>query len=136
MVVSRKLHVDPADPKPIWSQIEEGMRRLVASGALPPGTAVASVRETAKELKVNPATVAKAYGRLTDAGIFDVRRGDGTYVAESPPPVRKAESKRALREDATRYAASALMLGTDVDEAVEELRAAWERLSAGKGEER
>ena len=132
MVVSRKLHVDPADPKPIWSQIEEGMRRLVASGALSPGTAVASVRETAKELRVNPATVAKAYGRLTDAGIFEVRRGDGTYVAESPPPVRKAESKRALREDATRYATAAVMLGVDCEEAVAELRAAWERI---RGEE-
>jgi GntR family transcriptional regulator len=110
------------------------MRRLVASGVLLPGAAVPSVRETAKELQVNPATVAKAYGRLTDAGIFEVRRGDGTYVADTPPPVRKAESRRALREDATRYATAALMLGVERDEAVAELLAVWDRIRGTKGE--
>lgn len=131
-----KLHVDAANPIPIWSQIEEGLRRLVASGAIPSGSPVPSTREMAKELHVNPATVAKAYGRLTDAGILEVRRGDGTYVAESPPPIRKAESRRALREDATRYATAALMLGVDRDEAVGELLAAWDRIRGPKGGQR
>ena len=62
------LSVDPRDARPIWRQIEDGMRRLVASGALPVGTAVPSVRELARELRINPATVSKAYQRLTADG--------------------------------------------------------------------
>jgi DNA-binding transcriptional regulator YhcF (GntR family) len=72
--MSRALRIDPADPRPIWRQIEESVRHLVASGALVAGAPVPSVRDLARDLQVNPATVSKAYQRLTDAG---VRRGSG-----------------------------------------------------------
>lgn len=78
--MERTLRVDPSDSTPIWSQIEEGVRRLVASGALAAGAAVPSVRELARELRVNPATVAKAYQRLCEAELLVVRRGEGTFV--------------------------------------------------------
>jgi GntR family transcriptional regulator len=81
----RALHVNPADSTPIWSQIEEGIRRLVASGAISPGTAVPSVRDLARELSINPATVAKAYQRLAESGVLTVKRGEGTYVSDRPP---------------------------------------------------
>ena len=93
------------------------MRRLVASRALPPGAAVPSVRDLARDLSVNPATVARAYQRLADAGIFAVRRGDGTYVADSPPAPPAGERRRALREGATRYASLAVTLGATSTEA-------------------
>ncbi len=41
-----------------------------------------SVRELARALRVNPATVSKAYRRLTEAGLLTVRRGEGTFVGE------------------------------------------------------
>ena len=119
------LRIDPSDATPIWSQIEEGMRRLVAAGALRPGAAVPSVRDLAKDLRINPATVAKAYQRLTEAGILTVRRGDGTYVAESPPPVSRAERSRTLRDAAARYASLAATLGVTAEDAVEAVEAAW-----------
>src|SRR5262252_10137052 len=103
----RALRVDPTESVPIWSQIEEGLRRLVASGALPPGTQVPSVRDLARDLSVNPATVAKAYQRLTDAGVFTIRRGDGTYVASSPPSLPRGERARVLKEGASRFASLA-----------------------------
>ena len=121
------LRIDPSDATPIWSQIEEGLRRLVASGALQPGIAVPSVRDLARDLRINPATVAKAYQRLTDAGILSVRRGDGTYVADSPPAMSRAERSRILREAATRYASLASTLGVSPEEAAEALTAAWKK---------
>ncbi len=69
------LRIDPSDPRPIWRQIEEAVRYLVASGALPSGESVPSVRDLVKDLQVNPATVFKAYQRLTDQGVLVVRRG-------------------------------------------------------------
>ncbi len=132
----RALQIDPSDATPIWSQIEEGLRRLVASKALAPGAAVPSVRDLAKDLSVNPATVARAYQRLTEAGIFTVRRGDGTYVSESPPLPPRGERARVLREGASRYASLAATLGATAEESAEELRAAWKELGGGKGAKR
>ena len=130
------LRIDPTDPEPIWSQIEEGIRSLVASGALAPGALAPSVRDLARELRVNPATVARAYQRLTDEGILVVRRGDGTYVADSPPPMSRSERARRLREAASRYVRIAATLGASLHEAADGLRGAWEDLGlggAGKG---
>jgi GntR family transcriptional regulator len=120
----RSLRIDPADAAPIWRQIEEGLRRLVASGTLIAGEAVPSVRDLAKELSVNPATVAKAYQRLVDAGILMVKRGEGTFVAENRPVMGLMERKQLLRESAIRYATTAVTIGASTEEAIEELRAA------------
>jgi DNA-binding transcriptional regulator YhcF (GntR family) len=123
----RHLHVNPSDSTPIWSQIEEGIRRLVASGALPPGGAVPSVRDLARDLSVNPATVAKAYQRLTDAGVLTVKRGEGTYVSDSPPTMGKGERAKTLKEGATRYASLAVTIGAEAQEAERELATAWKQ---------
>jgi GntR family transcriptional regulator len=127
------LRIDPSDATPIWSQIEEGLRRLVAAGALTPGAPVPSVRDLAKDLRINPATVAKAYQRLTDAGILMVRRGEGTYVADTPPPISRAERSRTLRDGATRYASLAATLGVTPAESAEALETAWRSLDPKKG---
>jgi GntR family transcriptional regulator len=123
------LTVNASDSTPIWSQIEEGMRRLVASRALAPGAAVPSVRELARDLSVNPATVAKAYQRLTDIGIFTVRRGDGTYVADSPPLMGRPQRQKALREGADRFATLGATLGASAEEGAREVKDAWRRLA-------
>src|SRR5678815_795078 len=75
--------INTTDTSPIWQQIEEGMRRMIALGSLKPGDAVPSVRDLARTLRVNPNTVARAYQRLTDHGVFSVRRGDVGAVAAS-----------------------------------------------------
>ncbi|MFI5182883.1 MAG: GntR family transcriptional regulator [Vicinamibacteria bacterium] len=127
--MSHALRVDPRDAVPIWRQIEDGVRRLVAAGALSPGATVPSVRDLARDLRVNPATVSKAYQRLTDAGILEVRRGEGTFVAAAPPAMARSERTRTLREAASRYAAIAVTLGAKENEAVEQLRNAWSDVS-------
>lgn len=131
------LHVDPRSPVPIWSQIEEGLRRLLAQGALRAGDPVSSVRDMARELRVNPATVSKAYQRLCDEGVLEVRRGDGTYVSQAPPVRPRAERQRALDESAHRYASLALTVGATREDAEDQLRTVWARLHGrSKGEER
>jgi GntR family transcriptional regulator len=123
------LHIDPSDAAPIWKQIEEGLRRLVASGALAAGEAVPSVRDLAKELSVNPATVAKAYQRLVDAGVLMVKRGEGTFVSESRPVMGIVERKQLLREGALRYATTVITIGATTEEAVTELKEAIVQIS-------
>jgi GntR family transcriptional regulator len=126
------LRIDPAAAAPLWSQIEEGVRRLVASGGLAAGAAVPSVRDLARDLRVNPATVSKAYQRLADAGVLEVRRGDGTYVSAEPPSLPRGQRTRALHDAALRYATVAATFGASREETLEGLRAAWTELMQGK----
>src|SRR5438045_384833 len=116
--------INPADPAPIWRQIEEGVRRLIALGALGPGASVPSVRDLARDLRVNPNTVSRAYQRLTEGGVLTVKRGEGTYVADTPSLPKKAQRNEALRDGATRYASTAIAVGAELDDAVDELQSA------------
>ena len=95
MALAVRIRVNPALPTPIWSQIEESVRHLVASGALRPGDALPSVRDLAREQRINPNTVANAYQRLADAGVVEARRGEGTFVAERPPAMPPAPAAAA-----------------------------------------
>lgn len=126
------LQVDPAEAAPLWRQIEEGVRRLVASGGLSAGSLMPSVRDLARNLGVNPNTVVKAYQHLMEAGVLSVRRGDGTYVADSPPAFRASERAALLREGALRFAATALTTGADLPEATTFLAAAWKALKPSR----
>jgi GntR family transcriptional regulator len=125
------FRIDPRDALPIWKQIEDGLRRLVGAGSLRPGSPVPSVRDLARELQVNPMTVSKAYQRLTEAGLLEVRRGDGTYVSASPPTLDRAARTGELREAAQRYAAVASTLGGSLEDATRELALAWRALKGG-----
>jgi len=119
------LDIDPAAAAPIWRQIEDGMRRLVASGSLAAGSAVPSVRELAKAVRVNPATVSKAYRRLTDARLLTVRRGEGTFVAELSTAALAELRRRLLVDGAAAYIRVAASVGADRGEAVRAVEEGW-----------
>ena len=131
--MSSGFHVDPKDAVPIWRQIELGVKRLVASGALAPGVAVPSMRDLAQELGVNPMTVSKAYQRLADSGVVETRRGEGTFVAARTTARGRAERNRDLKQQADRFASAAATLGASEPEAIAEIRAAFARLNRGTG---
>lgn len=121
------LNVDPTDAVPIWRQIEDEVRRLIALGALAPNGPVPSVRDLARELRVNPATVSKAYQRLTMDGVLVVRRGEGTFVSESVPVPNRSERKESLQYAADKFVGLALTLGATSREIESEVARAIER---------
>jgi len=120
-----RIRLNPALPTPLWSQIEDGVRHLVASGALAPGASLPSVRDLARSERINPNTVAKAYQRLVEAGVLESRGGEGTFGAERPPAMPAAERARRLREGAQRYASLAVNLGATRGEAASVLSETW-----------
>jgi DNA-binding transcriptional regulator YhcF (GntR family) len=70
-------------------------------------------------------------------GVLTVRRGEGTFVAETPPPASDTRRNGRLREEAVRYASLAVTLGADREEALATFEAAWRSLKDGgsQGEE-
>jgi GntR family transcriptional regulator len=120
--------INVTDAAPIWRQIEEGLRRMISLQTLRPGDPVPSVRDLAKTLRVNPNTVARAYQRLSDAGVLAVKRGEGTFVADQPAQLKKSERNDTLRDAAMRYAGTAMSVGAAFDEAAVELEGSFARL--------
>lgn len=90
------LQLSAADPRPINKQLTDGVRRLIATGELPVGAQLPSVRGLAQQLTINPNTVAKAYGELTAEGWLDARQGLGLFVAAPRQLLSEAERERRL----------------------------------------
>ena len=67
--------LQPSSGVPIYRQLIDQVRRLVASGQLPHGTELPSVREVAAEYTVNPTTISKAYILLEAEGLVQRNRG-------------------------------------------------------------
>jgi GntR family transcriptional regulator len=93
--------INPRSPNPIWGQIAARVRVAVAAGDLRPGEALPSVRELAKRLRVNPATVAQAYKELAKEGFVETRHGAGTFIREVTT-VRRAEERRSRASELVR----------------------------------
>ena len=127
------ISIDTADPRPIGRQIEEAILHLVTSGTLAPGEPIPSVRDLARDLRVNPNTVAKVFQKLGEARVLEMRRGEGTYVAQDPPLPTPAERQERLAEAAQRFATAAAGLGFDAKPAAV---AVFEAFSARKPQER
>jgi GntR family transcriptional regulator len=126
------IRLDPTSALPIWKQIEDGMRTLILTGRLAPGAVALSVRELAKDLRVNPATVSRAYQRLTEEGYLTVRRGEGTFISESPPTVSRSEQRRVLRRAANAFVTVLIATGVEEPDAIEEVRKTFRRLHERK----
>lgn len=105
--------------EPIYRQLVDQVRRLVAGGQLAAGDELPSVRETAQALALNPMTVSKAYSRLEAAGILERRRGLGMVVAAQHTRAQtKTERVDLLRPILERAAAEAAQLEIDSATAV------------------
>ncbi len=76
-----RFHIDPDDPRPLYIQIMDEVRRSIVNGIMGQGDSLPSVRDLAGELRVNPNTVQQAYRELERDGVVYVRRGQGTYVS-------------------------------------------------------
>jgi len=85
--------LNPHSGVPIYQQLIEQVRRLVAGGQLAPGTELPSVREMAQEHTVHPMTISKAYSLLEAEGILERHRGKPMRVAA----LRRNQSTMAAR---------------------------------------
>jgi GntR family transcriptional regulator len=93
-----QLHVSTGDGVPIYLQIANQVKYLVASGRLAPGDELSPIRVLAHQLLVNPNTVARAYLELERDGVVQKRHGSGTYVSDTGSPLARKERVKILSE--------------------------------------
>lgn len=118
------VDIDTADPRPVFRQIADEVRRCVSVGILKPDEPLPALRKLAADLKVNANTVQHAYRTLEQEGVVYVKRGMGTFV--SPAAIERGRRKPAIvaRQIAERMLREAFrhgLLASDLIAALEEI---------------
>ena len=119
-----KIEIDFRSGIPIYIQIMDQVKHMIATGKLNPGDQLPTVRQLATDLRVNFNTVARSYKLLDESGIISTQHGRGTYILELP----SAENGERLRfEDLLRlthqYLYEVYRLGYAPDEVREVIEA-------------
>ena len=87
--------VDENDRRPLYRQVADGIKSLIAARELKEGAQLPPVRQLASDLGVNLNTIATAYRELQSEGLIIVRHGSGAHVASSRAAERTDDELRA-----------------------------------------
>ena len=74
------IQLNYRDPRPIYEQVKDGIRKLAYSGMIGPDEKLPSVRELASKLAINPNTISRAYKELEQEGLIYTLTGKGTFI--------------------------------------------------------
>ena len=111
-----RIEISLQDGVPIYRQIVNQVKYLIASGQLHTDEELPAIRTLAQHLTVTPNTVVKAYGLLQQEGLVYKRQGAGTFVADTRSPLALKERRRILAQRADALLAEAQQLGFSFDE--------------------
>jgi GntR family transcriptional regulator len=111
------IELDFRSHVPIYVQIVERIKHLIATDIIGPGDQLPTVRQLAADLRVNFNTIARAYRMLDEAGIISTQQGRGTYVLEPMEPERNSRLRQAaLEELSLSYLREAKRMGFEAEE--------------------
>jgi GntR family transcriptional regulator len=102
--------VSLSDPRPLYLQVMEQIKRRVAVGDLPPGTELPSIRQLAADLNISIITIKRAYLELEREGVIFTRQGKGSVVADKPG-LQASIQERELSELLEKAAELGVLLG-------------------------
>jgi len=119
------LTIDTTDLRPIYQQVADGIKALIAHGRLPPGASLPPLRQLAADLGVNLNTIATAYRTLQEDGLIVVKHGSGAVVASRTSKKRSEDDLvRPLRAALTELILSGLSTDRIARIVVRELKTA------------
>ena len=110
-----QLRISDQDGVPIYVQLMNQIKYLVASGRLKAGEQLPPVRKLAEQLLVNPNTVARAYRELESEGLVTSRQGSGVFVSDGVSPLARREQQRLLLERIDMLLTEARQMKVDVE---------------------
>ena len=91
------MQIDPYNGIAIYDQVVRQVKFAIAQGVLKPGSRIPSVRDVAKELALNPNTVARAYQQMQADGVLETVRGLGMEVTPAAVKHCRAERQRLIQ---------------------------------------
>ena len=113
-----ELTISQADPRPMYLQIMEQVRRRVAVGDWKPGQEIPSIRALAASTRVSVITIKRAYLELEREGVIVTRQGRGSFVAEDV-----AIGRRLREQELDGHLAKAIAVGRELGLEAPELAA-------------
>jgi GntR family transcriptional regulator len=116
------ISINLTDGVPIYRQIVNQVKYLVASGLLRPGEELPPIRTLALQLKVTPNTIVKAYGELEISGVLQKRHGSGTFVSDARPQLAVRERRRVIEQRIDALLAEAHQLNYTADDILRMVR--------------
>src|SRR5215813_6909392 len=117
------ITIDETDKRPLYKQVADEVKGLIARGSLREGMALPPVRQIADDLGVNLNTIAAAYRELQKEGLVRVKHGAGAFVTSRQMPQQtEAELRKALRASLTHLALAGLPRSEIVEIVNEELQ--------------
>ena len=111
-----QIHITASDGVPIYMQVVNQIKYLVAAGRLVAGEELPPIRTLAEKLVVNPNTIARAYRELEIAGIVEKRRTAGTYVSDQGSPLARRERMKILTDRIDQLLAEAKQMDVSIDD--------------------
>ena len=128
-----QLQISSTYGVPIYQQIVNQVRYLIAAGRLQPGEDLLAIRSLAEQLTINPNTVARAYLELERAGVVTKRQGSGTYVSGNVSPLPQREKLKVLRPRVDALLVEAAHLDVELGDVVDLLHERHETIHAVEG---
>ena len=113
-----EIRLSSSDGIPVYRQIVNQVKYMVASGRLRPGQELPPIRALAERLVINPNTVVRAYNELQREGVLESRHGSGTYVAERNNRPSSESSARELLPKVDSLLTDAAHLNVKLEEVV------------------
>jgi len=118
--------LNPQSGTPIYRQLIDQVRRMVASGQLAAGAALPSVRELAIEHAINPMTISKAYSLLESEGVLERQRGKPmTVAAQDRVQVPRTQRLQQLEAQIDHLVLSARQLELTQEDLAKAIRKKW-----------
>ena len=124
------IHLDHHSGEPIYRQIVEEVKYRVARGRLTGGDQLPSIRALAKDLKINPRTVVKAYEELRHAGLVVMKQGQGVFISSRREAVPAASRRKEITKMARRLLSEASRMGADRKEILDILKSEADRMES------
>jgi GntR family transcriptional regulator len=128
--------INPSNGVPVYEQVSRQVKFAIANGAYEAGQMIPSVREMARNLTINPNTVARAYRQLQDEQVIETIRGSGLAVSTGAKTVCKNERSKLVRQRIIAVLQEAIQSQLGVEDIRQIIDQELERLAAKRSTQR
>lgn len=121
-----KIIISNSSKEPIYEQIRNQIKSLILAGELQEGSAIASMRNLAKDLQISVITTKRAYEELEKEGFIYSIVGKGSYVAEQNLEIIREKKLKGIEEQLSEVIANSREIGLSLDELQQLLKILYE----------